>query len=55
MNSFRDRGLGEWFTDEMIVAPQPSSAGGLPEGTAETQADSDADLSTLCLGIGIYS
>lgn len=55
MNSFRDGGLGEWFTDEMIVAPQPSSAGGLPEGTAETQADSDADLSTLCLGIGIYS
>lgn len=46
-NSFRDEGFWEWFTDEMIVAPQPPSAGGLPEGTAETQADSDADLSTL--------
>jgi len=47
LNSFGDEGFWEWFTDEMIVAPQPPSAGGLPEGTAETQADSDADLSTL--------
>lgn len=46
-NSFRDEGFWEWFTDEMIVAPQPPSAGGLLEGTAETQADSNADLSTL--------
>lgn len=55
MNSFTDESFWIWFTDEMIVAPQPSSAEGLPEGAAETQADSDADLSTLCLGIGIYS